>query len=423
MIDSSKMVSLVYGACYLASGGGGPLKVGLKFAEEIKNNHVQLIKPGFIPKGHSAVIVADLGSPQAIFDDPTNKLGRSAAINATREMIQYAKTEKDSTLSVIYPIEIGAVNAIIPFYVAAKLGLTVMDADICGRSVPFIYNTILAANNVPCCPANITTDTGNDGLIEDDTKSNHSEKQYLVKSWNEENMTTKKLNTVIKNQLLKEWKLKEMIIGLNIWYTPDPNDESFVNLVNKFTLETAIKLGEVFTSKTIVGEARTKPLREILAAADGQGKKIFDLFSGNLTYFKTEQAPGGVIDLSRVVFTNQDSKKEFVVYGLNENLIAYNLTDKKLVAMAPDGITFLDENYQPLDVTSIAQYKGSDMVFYIQGIECWNNMSQGKYSEVMFKTVTDCAGCIEKTFGDKWSTLTEYIPIADLQSSGQCIQV
>jgi len=396
-ISPQDMICMVYGACFLASGGGGPLNMGLEFAKGIERN-ITLIKPQAAKPGNSAVITADLGSPAALIANST--LGRTAPINTTKYMIDYVRNQHGSNLSLVYPIEIGAVNTVIPFVVADKLALTVLDAAAAGRSVPVIADTLLAARKVPCCPAVIAKDTSpaapdGDPVLFADISTGADE-----------------LNTLVTAQL-KQWRAQA--VGFSFWWIEEPNKPDFYNLVNTSTIDIAVKLGKVFLNPML------KPLQKIEAAGRlmaTRNKALYNMFRGTLISLKTEKAPDlfGVLDVNRAVFRNEESAEEFVSYGVNENLIAFNLTTKKLQALGPDVITFLDEEDSPVDITSIEEGK----MYTVVGVEAWDNLvNDAKLVETMMRTIRALAEWVHEKHAADALPVTEYIPIATLQQSTQ----
>ena len=145
-VTKSEMESLVYGSCFLGSGGGGPLQIGLDLVSKI-DSPVKLIKPTDVAcqKGDSSVFVAFLGSPEeALKDEDTAMEG--PCMTAKRYIEHHDKLNNGINIKSFYPAEIGAVNTIIAFYVASKLGKYVLDADSAGRAVPLMNWTLLAVN-------------------------------------------------------------------------------------------------------------------------------------------------------------------------------------------------------------------------------------------------------------------------------------
>eukprot|EP00484_Ammonia_sp_Unknown_P015881 CAMPEP_0197080920 /NCGR_PEP_ID=MMETSP1384-20130603/214376_1 /TAXON_ID=29189 /ORGANISM="Ammonia sp." /LENGTH=421 /DNA_ID=CAMNT_0042519811 /DNA_START=1142 /DNA_END=2404 /DNA_ORIENTATION=+ len=329
-ISPQDMICMVYGACFFASGGGGPLSMGLAFARDIRRS-ITLMKPQAVTPGNSAVITAGLGSPAAVIKHPT--LCRTAPLNTTRYMIDYVRNQHGSNLSLVYPGEIGAGNIIIPFLVADKLSLTVLDADPSGRAMPLISDTLLAVHDVPCCPAVIAKDTSpaapdGDPVLFADIRTSPDE-----------------LNEQIERQL-DEWKVEG--VGLSLWWIQEPWSSDFLDWVNTFTIDMSVKLGQVFLNPGFGPPQKMEAARRLMAT---RNKKLYNMFQGTLISMETVQDPNlfGVLDVNRAVFRNEESAEEFASYGVNENLIAFNLSTGRLQALGPDGITFLDEQGNPVD--------------------------------------------------------------------------
>ena len=110
-VSVQDMKALVYGGCFLASGGGGPVSMALNFLEKI-NQCIPLIPTSQLKPGKKSAIVADLGSPDAA----TEGRGYTAPVNAYKSLNAYLKQQENKEIEYFLPAEIGAVNTLIPFF-------------------------------------------------------------------------------------------------------------------------------------------------------------------------------------------------------------------------------------------------------------------------------------------------------------------
>ena len=147
----------VQGACMLASGGGGSLQLA-----------IQKIIPAFFDQtteiglfgiesihdeGLWGAVVAGMGSPLKLFEDP--KLV-GAAVDAMKKLADLCGAFKAfgevrfktfQQMNFCLPVEIGAVNSIVPMIVAQDFSstpLAVIDVDGAGRAVPTLPLTTYA---------------------------------------------------------------------------------------------------------------------------------------------------------------------------------------------------------------------------------------------------------------------------------------
>lgn len=155
--------NVAQGACFLASGGGGSLQLTLTkiipafFSEQTEINLVGL--EALTWEGDWGGVVAGMGSPMKLFDDPELV---KAAIPTYEKLAELcfafkaagqAKYDSLKLMDFCLPVEIGAVNSIVPMIVANGLPqifdpwpvpVVVIDADGTGRAVPTLSLTMYA---------------------------------------------------------------------------------------------------------------------------------------------------------------------------------------------------------------------------------------------------------------------------------------
>lgn len=108
---------IIYGACFMGSGGGGPLGMALKLHSKIKES-VYYINPNEMESNKKGFVVCDVGSPKHAKKD--SGLGDTAPVNAFNTMKEYLENKGD-TVSYLLPMELGTVNTLLPLYIASKL--------------------------------------------------------------------------------------------------------------------------------------------------------------------------------------------------------------------------------------------------------------------------------------------------------------
>tara|TARA_R110001592_G_scaffold60360_6_gene183476 strand:- start:653 stop:1807 length:1155 start_codon:yes stop_codon:yes gene_type:complete len=145
-LDKKAIEMIAKGACFLGSGGGGPLSITPAIIENIfkYTDHIDVIDIDEVDDSKSLAIVAGMGSPQ-----------RSAGIS-----FDTAPTVAFDTVAGIYgelhyvaAIEVGAANSLIPMLVAAQKNIPLIDANGAGRAVPTLPSTTFSQVGIPATPA------------------------------------------------------------------------------------------------------------------------------------------------------------------------------------------------------------------------------------------------------------------------------
>jgi hypothetical protein len=145
-LDKKAIEMIAKGACFLGSGGGGPLSITPTIIENIfkYTDYVDVIDLDEVDDSKSLAIVAGMGSPQ-----------RSAGISFdTAPTVAFDAVAKTyGELSYVAAIEVGAANSLIPMLVAAQKGIPLIDANGAGRAVPTLPSTTFSQVGIPATPA------------------------------------------------------------------------------------------------------------------------------------------------------------------------------------------------------------------------------------------------------------------------------
>ena len=138
---------LIKGACFLGSGGGGPLDLARDIKEEILKGpkRVEMVDLEKVLEDDMICVVAGVGAPSAqarFSDSPLHSF--ELLEKEVRQKFQY-----------VIPLETGAVNSLIPLLVAArsKVPVRLVNADGGGRSFPQIQMSTFALKSISCNPA------------------------------------------------------------------------------------------------------------------------------------------------------------------------------------------------------------------------------------------------------------------------------
>ena len=153
IINENNIRAILYGATFLAAGGGGSLFDGLDMLEyNIKKRgsiQIQVIDVDELKDDAYAVMIAGMGAP-SVLKQKKEKFRYEAGYTLDN-MIEIAKAQ-GKRLDAIYPIEYGSVNYMIPFIAAMERNVPIVDVDGCGRAVPGLDTTLLNINGIPFCP-------------------------------------------------------------------------------------------------------------------------------------------------------------------------------------------------------------------------------------------------------------------------------
>ena len=166
----------VRGLCFMATGGGGSMEVGLStLLEQLGSGRkVEWVDATSLPDNAWTAVVAGMG-------------GRPAEGGAEKELTELGCSEEkydylgmlvtaiealqDSAgvrVEAIVPVEVGADNVPVPMVAALKLGLPVIDGDYAGgRAIPEVPQTIPEIRGVPAWPMSFVTRWGDVLILRD----------------------------------------------------------------------------------------------------------------------------------------------------------------------------------------------------------------------------------------------------------------
>ncbi|WP_031437790.1 S-methyl thiohydantoin desulfurase domain-containing protein [Methylobacter tundripaludum] len=312
---------IVHGACFLGSGGGGSVGLALLFIDNMISDAdvMYYVNPDNLESHRNVSLVAVLGSPEKMLDG----FGQTAALNAFYEMNNYLAQFGQEPLGYLMPVEMGAINTLIPFIISASKGIAVINGDPSGRAVPEMSMNLFNINKLSLNPVILTSDTENSGR--------YQKIAIQVKNASD-----------AENQARQFAKSNNNIAGiacypmqgsdLNCSMLSDKNLAKFI----QWTVGFAWHLG-----RDIVESRNYNKFLEFL---DSFSLPSYKLFEGIITH-KEERTISG-FDAGKITITNGD--ETFFVYYKNESLLAWNVTKKCYVAMGPDSINFLaKKNAQP----------------------------------------------------------------------------
>jgi DUF917 family protein len=305
---------IVYGACFLGSGGGASIGLTLLFMDKMINNSdvMYYVNPDALEANKNISFIALLGSPDKMFEG----FGQTASLNAFLEMNQYLTQSGQESLSYLMPVEMGAINTLIPFIISAQKGIAVINGDPCGRAVPEMSMNLFNINKLPINPVILTSDTDESGRYQkinvqaEDVDDAENQARRFAKSHN--NITGIACYPMHGS-------------NLNCATLSDKSRDKFI----QWTVGLAWNLG-----RNIIKSQNYDKFLEFLG---GFSLPSYKLFEGKIANKEVREISG--FDVGKITVTNND--ETFFIYYKNESLLAWNLTRKCYVAMGPDSINFL----------------------------------------------------------------------------------
>lgn len=319
-LNRNDLKALIYGACFFASGGGGPISMALQFLTKIHKN-VPLIQRQALNPDEKIVILADMGSPDAA----TEGRGYTAPVNAYKTISAYIKKHESKEIAYFMPIETGAVNSLIPFFIASQLDtpIPVIDADPSGRAVPQLNETLLNVHGQTICPAAVASDTQTSIA----NQHNQSNDTYLSKNFI--NMSATELEEAARIEVSKP--SYQQVGGLACY----PLESNFIisaeaeNALVQNSISCSIDFG-----KTLLNYPDETTLKHKLNLMKINN---FCFINGIISDIDNRTQNG--FDVGKITLSNGDS--ELWVYYKNESLLAWNPSERKALAIAPDCINLL----------------------------------------------------------------------------------
>lgn len=147
---------LALGAAILGTGGGGDPYIGKLLAQQSLREHgpVTVVDAEELPDDALVVPVAMMGAPTIMLE----KLASGEEIlHAVDAIESYLGRSMTHTISA----EIGGINSVFPFVVAAKRGLPIVDGDLMGRAFPELQMVIPTMYGISATPMTMADEKGN----------------------------------------------------------------------------------------------------------------------------------------------------------------------------------------------------------------------------------------------------------------------
>ncbi|MEM1944796.1 MAG: DUF917 domain-containing protein [Nitrososphaerota archaeon] len=314
-IGVEEIKSLAIGAAILGAGGGGDPYVGMMMAVRAieENGEVELLNPLSINDDMFIIPTAMMGAP-TIMNERIPSGGET--IKSLRALEKHLGRHAEATM----PIESGGINSTIPFNVAARTGLPVVDADGMGRAFPELQMETFHIYGISGSPAAITDERGNTCI----------------------------LNTVDNYQL--EWLARGVTIRMGgashlAEYPMTGKDVKTTGI--HYSVSLGIRIGDAVRGRGAGGKT---PIERLMGVTEGTTYgKCIPLFKGKILDVERRTTAGFAIGSVTIVGLDEYQGKTMKISFQNENLVAN--CDGEVVASVPDIISILDSD-RGLPITS-----------------------------------------------------------------------
>jgi hypothetical protein len=150
----------VIGATIMGTGGGGDEHEGLRLLKEAleSGDRIRILSLDTLPEESVVATPYFVGSV-------AKRTGKSEQPTRISEPISVAVGELEEVLgkkiTAFTATELGGLNTSVALYIAARMGLPMVDGDLIGRAGPELHQCTANIFNIPMCPSAIVTKTGN----------------------------------------------------------------------------------------------------------------------------------------------------------------------------------------------------------------------------------------------------------------------
>jgi DUF917 family protein len=156
LIGEAELDDIALGAGILGTGGGGDPYVGKLLAREAIRRHgpVQVVEVDDVDDDALIIPTAMMGAPTVMLE----KLPRGTEVARAFERLE-ARLGRKATATM--PVEVGGINSMIPFCVARRFDLPLVDADFMGRAFPEVQMCLPGIYGIDAAPMTVADDKGN----------------------------------------------------------------------------------------------------------------------------------------------------------------------------------------------------------------------------------------------------------------------
>ena len=321
---------LCTGAAFLGAGGGGDPYIGGLMVKQVlqAGYEVEIVDPDSLSDGGLIIPTAMMGAPTVLLEKiPSGE----EPIRALRAVESHLGRVADATM----PTEVGGINSTIPLYVAAKLGIPVVDADGQGRAFPELQMETFAINGVKGTPLGISDENGDVAIIL--TDDNH------------------RMENIARGITIR--------FGGTAYFANYPMNGAQVKATAvKHTLTLALRIGRIIRDSFSRKLNPFEELESFLATTSySVAKRIFD---GKIVDVDRQTRRGFTMGQATIEGHDAGSGRCTVSFQ-NENLIARK--QGRVLALVPDIISIMDAE-TALPITNETLRYGQRVVVMAVGV-------------------------------------------------------
>ena len=316
--------SIAAGAAVLASGGGGSYRDALTILQQLADSgwsESVTVQP--YDGTSNACVLAMMGSP-----DAGDQLTLTDIQNSVRNTLELLQANTGCTVGCVIPVEIGAINSLVPLIAAAMTpdSMWVVDGDGAGRAVPELPQTTFSGSStLPVSPCALATDVADPSAVESAllTASNAAKMESLA-------------GGVVGGfggfSGIALWPSNPSNgYGLSGSYIPGTLGQAWALGQFLLTAGSAPTAAEVAAQITqITGRAASVTVSNFYITAISQSTTTASLDAGVIRLDNTPDPA--------------TSTQTHTIYNMNENLIMYSSQSAVPDTIAPDSICYYSES-------------------------------------------------------------------------------
>lgn len=300
LIYPENLEDIALGAAVLGTGGGGDPYIGKLLAIQSIREYgpVTLVSADEIPDDCLTAHAAMMGAPTVMVE----KLPRGEEIVTAFLALQ---TYLGRRIDYVACAEAGGLNSTMPFTVAARLGLPLVDADGMGRAFPELQMVTPTMYGISATPLAMADEKGNSAII--NTIDNH---------WTE----------TVARSITIDMGCTAMIAGVSM---------SGRELKESMVHGTLTKCEEIGRTIREAQASHRDPIAAILEVTGG-----FRVFKGKVADLRRRTERGFARGEAKIQGIDEDEGSELVLHFQNEHLVA--IRDGEIIVSVPDLLAVLD---------------------------------------------------------------------------------
>lgn len=159
-IGIEEIEKIALGATLLGTGGGGDPTIGTLISKQAIEQYgpVQLLSIDEVADSTLVASPSGIGAPTVSVEKIPDNESHELALETIENYL-------DKTVEALFPIEAGGSNSLVPFPIAAKRGIPVIDADGMGRAFPEVQMVTFYLDGLNGMPMAVADMHGNVALI------------------------------------------------------------------------------------------------------------------------------------------------------------------------------------------------------------------------------------------------------------------